>query len=218
MTADREARRFELHRDVDETGISGTGVVAEGIAFSDGVVALRWIVPPGNAGYGWPTSVVFHDRGVESLQAVHGHNGKTRIVWLSSSRPGMLLDPAEQPPLPDPGRDACCNFCGTVWPDYHNPRVLMDCCDARRMIEHHRVQRDEARADADRLRATLASMDRHLKAAEAEADRLRAALRTACGILEEHVGYWRDHLAPSAESRYLGELNHAAAPLEGTDQ
>jgi len=68
-------RAFELHRDVDETGISGTGVVAEGVQFSDGVIALRWTSQ-------WPTSVVFHDRGMESLEAVHGHNGKTRVVWV----------------------------------------------------------------------------------------------------------------------------------------
>lgn len=71
-------RRFELHRDEDVSGVSGVGVVAEGVAFSnDGPVALRWTSD-------WPTSVVFHDRGVESLEAVHGHNGRTRIVWLDS--------------------------------------------------------------------------------------------------------------------------------------
>jgi hypothetical protein len=69
------ARCFELHRDVDETGVSGTGVVAEGVKFSDGVVALRWISQ-------WPTSVVFHDRGIAAVEAVHGHGGRTRIVWL----------------------------------------------------------------------------------------------------------------------------------------
>ncbi len=68
-------RRFELHRIEDETGISGTGVVAEGVEFSSGVVVLQWRTA-------WPTSVVWHDRGVESVEAIHGHNGKTRIVWL----------------------------------------------------------------------------------------------------------------------------------------
>ena len=69
-------RRFELHRDEDVSGVSGIGVVAEGVAFSDGgPVALRWTSE-------YPTSVVFHDRGVESLEAIHGHNGRTRIVWL----------------------------------------------------------------------------------------------------------------------------------------
>lgn len=68
-------RRFELHRDIDETGVSGTGVIAEGVVFSDDTVALRWLTD-------WPTSVVFHDRGMAAVEHVHGHGGKTRIVWL----------------------------------------------------------------------------------------------------------------------------------------
>ena len=75
-------QRFVLDREVDETGVSGTGVVAEGVVFSDGVVSLRWIVPPGVPGHGFPTSVVFHDRGIDSVTAIHGHNGKTRIRYL----------------------------------------------------------------------------------------------------------------------------------------
>lgn len=68
-------RAFQLERDVDESGVSGTGTVAEGVEFSDGTVALRWTSA-------WPTSVVFHDRGMEAVEAVHGHGGKTRVVWL----------------------------------------------------------------------------------------------------------------------------------------
>jgi hypothetical protein len=68
-------RRFVLRRIEDVSGVSGTGVVAEGVAFSSGVVALVWLSA-------FPTSVVFHDRGVESVEAVHGHNGRTVIEWL----------------------------------------------------------------------------------------------------------------------------------------
>ena len=75
-------RRFVLSRDHDPSGVSGTGVVAEGMEFSDGVVALRWIVPQGQPGHGYPTSVVFHDRGMESVERIHGHSGATRVVWL----------------------------------------------------------------------------------------------------------------------------------------
>jgi hypothetical protein len=71
-------RAFQLVRDTDLTGVSGTGVVAEGVAFSDGTVALRWLSA-------WPTSVVFHDRGIEAVEAVHGHGGATRIVWTEES-------------------------------------------------------------------------------------------------------------------------------------
>lgn len=67
-------RRFHLQRDLDISGVSGTGIVAEGVEFSSGVVALTWLSE-------WPTSVVFHDRGIESVEAIHGHGGATRIVW-----------------------------------------------------------------------------------------------------------------------------------------
>ena len=68
-------RAFVLRRMEDVTGVSGVGIVAEGVEFSDGTVALRWTSA-------WPTSVVFHDRGIESVEAVHGHGGKTQIVWV----------------------------------------------------------------------------------------------------------------------------------------
>lgn len=57
-------RTFVLRRNEDISGVSGVGIVAEGIEFSDGVVALRWLVPSGNPGSGNPTSVVFHDNGM----------------------------------------------------------------------------------------------------------------------------------------------------------
>lgn len=68
-------RRFVLQRHTDVSGVSGTGTVAWGVEFPDGVVALRWISD-------WPTSVVFHDRGMAGIEAVHGHGGNTEIVWL----------------------------------------------------------------------------------------------------------------------------------------
>lgn len=70
-------RAFRLVREQDVTGVSGTGVVAEGVEFSSGVVALTWLSE-------WPTSVVFHDRGIESVEAIHGHGGATRIEWATS--------------------------------------------------------------------------------------------------------------------------------------
>lgn len=69
-------RPFGLYRRQDETGVSGTGMVALGAEFPDGMVVLRWTSA-------FPTSVVFHERGIESVEAVHGHGGKTQVVWLS---------------------------------------------------------------------------------------------------------------------------------------
>lgn len=74
MSQAQMPRAFVLERDEDVSGVSGTGVVAQGVQFIDGTVALRWLSA-------WPTSVVFHDRGIEAVEAVHGHDGRTRIVW-----------------------------------------------------------------------------------------------------------------------------------------
>lgn len=66
-------RRFVLNRQVDETGISGTGIVAEGCVFSNGWVALTWLT-----GH---TSLVFYP-GIRDVEFIHGHGGKTVIEWL----------------------------------------------------------------------------------------------------------------------------------------
>ena len=75
-------RRFQLHRRSDLTGVSGTGVVAEGVEFSDGVVGLHWTGQ-------WPSSVVHYDRGMEAVEAVHGHGGATEVVWLDNGEPPL---------------------------------------------------------------------------------------------------------------------------------
>lgn len=63
---------FELHREEDETGISGTGVVAEGVMFKYDKIAISW-----NSVH---TSVAVYDD-MNTVEAIHGHNGKTKIVW-----------------------------------------------------------------------------------------------------------------------------------------
>lgn len=74
-------RRFVLQRDTDVSGVSGTGVVAEGIEFSDGQAVLRW---RGNK----PSSVAMYDDGMTSIEDIHGHNGGTRIVWIDEEEDG----------------------------------------------------------------------------------------------------------------------------------
>lgn len=69
-------RRFVLDRRVDVTGVSGTGVVAVGVLFVDvDIACVHWLSE-------FPTSVVWHSRGLESLTAVHGHGGHTQTVFL----------------------------------------------------------------------------------------------------------------------------------------
>jgi hypothetical protein len=79
-------RAFLVIRDEDVTGISGTGIVAEGVEFEDGTTVLRWL----KAGTARPDVVkpttVVHES-VDSVIALHGHGGKTwvqfadDIVW-----------------------------------------------------------------------------------------------------------------------------------------
>jgi hypothetical protein len=77
-------RRFRLVRTVDATGVSGTGVVAEGVIFSDGWAVTHWLSrPPVNE----PTTQVWHNPGHEPIRKVHGHNGSTKIEWLDIANP-----------------------------------------------------------------------------------------------------------------------------------
>ena len=39
-------RRFTMLRENDASGVSGTGVVLEGVLFSTGVVVIHWLTPP----------------------------------------------------------------------------------------------------------------------------------------------------------------------------
>jgi hypothetical protein len=39
-------RRFVMHRAHDASGVSGTGLVLEGVHFSTGVVVVHWLTPP----------------------------------------------------------------------------------------------------------------------------------------------------------------------------
>lgn len=67
-------RRFQLQRSEDVSGVSGTGVVADGCQFPDGVCVVHW--------RGEHRSTVVWTAGIRAVEAVHGHEGRTRIVWV----------------------------------------------------------------------------------------------------------------------------------------
>lgn len=69
-------RRFHLQRDVDVTGVSGTGAVAEGVQFTDGSCALRWRSEH--------TSTAVY-ASIGDVETIHGHNGATRVVWVDEA-------------------------------------------------------------------------------------------------------------------------------------
>lgn len=66
-------RRFVLQRNKDDTGTSGTGVVAEGVEFSNGQVTIHWISQLESVNVYANTKV---------LTALHGHDGNTMIQWI----------------------------------------------------------------------------------------------------------------------------------------
>lgn len=64
--------KFWLQRTEDVSGVSGTGRVAEGVIFTNGKVALSWLTPT--------TSIVVYDS-ITVCEQIHGHEGRTRVVF-----------------------------------------------------------------------------------------------------------------------------------------
>ena len=62
---------FHLERDVDTSGVSGTGIVAYGCVLPSGKVVMEW-----NSEF--PTIEILDNVG--KLYTIHGHHGNTRVV------------------------------------------------------------------------------------------------------------------------------------------
>ena len=71
----RGCRRFYLQRNNDVHGLSGIGRVADGVKFPDGTCIIKW-----NS----DTSSIAIYKNIEELEYLHGHDGKTIIVWIDS--------------------------------------------------------------------------------------------------------------------------------------
>lgn len=72
-------KSFEVYRGHDESGISGTGKVMEGVIFSDGRVALQWMSTP--------RSFVMWDR-FEDMWTINiaSHPSNATVVHFSDNR------------------------------------------------------------------------------------------------------------------------------------
>jgi len=69
-------KQFHLERKEDETGVSGTGKVAEGVIFGNGKVAMNWISDNTNID---ASSLGIYDS-IDDVRKIHGHEGKTEVV------------------------------------------------------------------------------------------------------------------------------------------
>jgi hypothetical protein len=78
MTGRKEAvfRRFVLVRYEDESGVSGTGVVAEGVQFSTGRCVLAWVTR-------FQSLAIYNS--IDEIRAIHGHDGKTLVSWVEEA-------------------------------------------------------------------------------------------------------------------------------------
>ncbi|MGN6105366.1 MAG: hypothetical protein ACTHU0_09705 [Kofleriaceae bacterium] len=66
-------RRFVLERAEDVSGTSGTGVVAEGVEFSNGGVVMHWLSQ---------LESIEVCANMHVVEQIHGHQGRTLVRWL----------------------------------------------------------------------------------------------------------------------------------------
>lgn len=85
-------RRFHLVRREDLSGVSGTGVVAEGIEFDNGSAAMCWLTK---------YHIIEVVPNVHTLEAVHGHGGRTYVEWLDTDVVGVSGTKSHEKEIPD---------------------------------------------------------------------------------------------------------------------
>jgi hypothetical protein len=154
---------FALERGEDVTGISGTGTVAYGLATPSGAVVLSWISP-------WKTVAAYPN--LAAVTALHGHDGRTRVVPLDtpadSAGAEALLRP--QLPLMSQTASAAAILLGMYLPD---------------LLAHAPEQAEKAKGLVDSLQRVRAhdgqerdgyAGDRHLEAALQELKEAQALL------------------------------------------
>lgn len=69
-------RQFVIWRGEDVTGVSGTGVVTVGVVLPDGKAVTQWV----NSPMGIKTITIWDS--VDEIEQIHGHNGKSVLIWL----------------------------------------------------------------------------------------------------------------------------------------
>lgn len=65
---------YELIRDDDVSGVSGTGPVAEVVEFDNGAAAVAFYYETAGE-----KSIIAYDS-IKAVERIHGHGGKTRLV------------------------------------------------------------------------------------------------------------------------------------------
>lgn len=77
-----KVKPFYLFRHEDASGLSGTGVVAVGAQFPDGQIVFQWVT--------YRSSMEIY-RSLENLIEIHGHEGKTEVIFGDCPQPPVVV-------------------------------------------------------------------------------------------------------------------------------
>jgi hypothetical protein len=66
-----DIKHFYLKRNEDESGVSGTGIVAQGVQLPSGHCVLEWLT--------FTSSIAIY-KSLNDVIEIHGHNGKTEVI------------------------------------------------------------------------------------------------------------------------------------------
>jgi hypothetical protein len=93
---------FQLNRKVDTSGVSGTGIVAQGVKFDNGKVAVTFISGP-------VSSVIVYDSFGDALK-VHGHGSHTIPEEVAATNQESALAMAKVHAY-DHSKKLICEYC-----------------------------------------------------------------------------------------------------------
>lgn len=84
MEGAHEPLLFTLHREKDESGVSGTGRVLDGILFHNGWVVICWRTDIGGSAHGYSSIGVYPNWQAFAFIHIDSHpSNATEIEWLS---------------------------------------------------------------------------------------------------------------------------------------
>lgn len=81
-------KRFYLQRVQDASGVSGTGIVAEGCQFDTNWCSLVW--------FGTKSAMSWYPD-IATVEAIHGHGGMTQVVWVDTEDTNFAIEREEKP-------------------------------------------------------------------------------------------------------------------------
>lgn len=69
-----ELKQFYLNRKEDVSGVSGTGIIAQGVIFPSGKVVMEWATSYG--------SIAIYEN-INEIQVLHANKGKTELIYIN---------------------------------------------------------------------------------------------------------------------------------------